>query len=973
VALAVLLLTGAAPAQAAVIFSDNFEAGISGWTGAGGVVWRSGPPSNGAYCVELSRTASIQQTIPTVPYQNIAVSFYLGAGGLEPGESVRALWYDGASWTVLAAINRGDPEEDGALHYYQFALPPGAVDNPAFALRFDINANNPNDRGFVDDVQVSGDLIFYTLGLAGVGGGSVRVDGVLQSLPWSGSFPSGSTVTLEAAPDSGWQFDSWSGDLTGSTSPTTITMDADKSVTATFSIIMYALSLSGVGNGSVRVNGVLRALPWSGSFASSSTVNLEAVPDSGWQFDNWSGDLTGSTSPTTITMNAGKSVTANFSQIYTLSLTKTGNGSVRVDGVLRSLPWSATFPPGTSVTLDAVPDSGWEFDNWTGDYNWAGTPITVTMDSDKSIAANFTAQPTLSITSTGSGTVEVDGIPRALPWSAQFDAGTTVALEAIPDAGYSFDGWSGDRSWGDPVMTTAIDEDTSIVANFVPTPQSTLTLQGSGEGSVTVDGVLRSLPWSGQFDTGATVALEAVPAPGWAFDGWTGDINWSSSTVSVTMDADKTVVANFVEAAGYTLTVSKTGTGSVVVDGTTRSLPWSGEFAPGATVTLEAVPGAGWEFAEWSGDVASSDNPLVLTLNANTDITATFERITYTLSLNLDGSGSVIVNGSTWTSPGTETVAHGTIVELEAVPDYGWRFTGWSGDLSGTQNPVAFVMNGDKTVTAEFVLPDSYFLTVRKTGAGSVLVDGELALLPWTAEIPSGAEVTLEVLTEEDEEFVAWSGDLTGTDTIATVLMDADKAVTAHFGCVATFPDVQCEYWCFDEIELACQTSAVHGYPDGLYRPELSIDRAQMAVYDARAMSGGRIPTGTAEATFPDVPADHWAFHEIEYVVDSAVVAGYPDGNYHPDWTLTRGQMAVFIARSICTPTGEAGLADYVPPDSPTFDDVPTWYWSYSHIEYLVERNVVRGYPDGRYRPAQTVTRGQMAVYICQAFRLWEP
>jgi len=86
--------------------------------------------------------------------------------------------------------------------------------------------------------------------------------------------------------------------------------------------------------------------------------------------------------------------------------------------------------------------------------------------------------------------------------------------------------------------------------------------------------------------------------------------------------------------------------------------------------------------------------------------------------------------------------------------------------------------------------------------------------------------------------------------------------------------------------------------------------------------------------------------------------------------------MAVFIARSIVTPTGEAGLEPYEAPEIPTFTDVPTDYWCYKHVEYLAEHAIVEGYPDyfgtglNAYLPLNVVDRGQMAVYIKRAFEL---
>jgi hypothetical protein len=145
-----------------------------------------------------------------------------------------------------------------------------------------------------------------------------------------------------------------------------------------------------------------------------------------------------------------------------------------------------------------------------------------------------------------------------------------------------------------------------------------------------------------------------------------------------------------------------------------------------------------------------------------------------------------------------------------------------------------------------------------------------------------------------------------------------------------------------------------------------------MAVYISRGLAGGddAVPAGPAEPTFPDVPTTHWAYDHVEYAAANSIVEGYEDGSYQPDLDVTRGQMAVFIARGIADPTGEEGLADYQPPVSPSYPDVPADYWSYTHVEYLAEAEVVQGYADGMYRPTATVTRDQMAVYIARAFGL---
>ncbi len=186
------------------------------------------------------------------------------------------------------------------------------------------------------------------------------------------------------------------------------------------------------------------------------------------------------------------------------------------------------------------------------------------------------------------------------------------------------------------------------------------------------------------------------------------------------------------------------------------------------------------------------------------------------------------------------------------------------------------------------------------------------------------------------------------------------------------FPDIGAGHWAFAEVEACYDAGIVRGYDDGLYHPELVVKRDQMAVYISGALAGGsdNVPEFTGTPSFSDVPEDHWALHYIEYAVEQKVVEGYGDGTYHPDEEVTRDQMAVYVARSLVAPTGEAALEDYVPADPRNFPDVLSNFWAYAHIEYCFENGVVQGCPDGNYHPLNVVTRDQMAVYVARAFGL---
>ena len=115
-------------------------------------------------------------------------------------------------------------------------------------------------------------------------------------------------------------------------------------------------------------------------------------------------------------------------------------------------------------------------------------------------------------------------------------------------------------------------------------------------------------------------------------------------------------------------------------------------------------------------------------------------------------------------------------------------------------------------------------------------------------------------------------------------------------------------------------------------------------------------------AEFPDVPKWHWAWCYVQGVCDAEVAGGYVDG-YHPEWVVSRDQMAVFIARAMCG--GEAEVPDPECTEAP-FPDVACDFWACKHVVYCVDEAVVSGYEDG-YHPDGVVSRDQMAVFLARA------
>jgi hypothetical protein len=120
------------------------------------------------------------------------------------------------------------------------------------------------------------------------------------------------------------------------------------------------------------------------------------------------------------------------------------------------------------------------------------------------------------------------------------------------------------------------------------------------------------------------------------------------------------------------------------------------------------------------------------------------------------------------------------------------------------------------------------------------------------------------------------------------------------------------------------------------------------------------------------VPTTHFAFRYIEFCKGENVVTGFPDGTYHPDDPVNRAQMAVFIARAIVAPAGDAGITA---PTTPRFPDVTAtseFSFAFKQVQFISQpgREIALGFPDGLYHPEIVVSRDQMAVFIQRAFSL---
>ena len=150
------------------------------------------------------------------------------------------------------------------------------------------------------------------------------------------------------------------------------------------------------------------------------------------------------------------------------------------------------------------------------------------------------------------------------------------------------------------------------------------------------------------------------------------------------------------------------------------------------------------------------------------------------------------------------------------------------------------------------------------------------------------------------------------------------------------------------------------------YCPLASVTRGEMAVFILRGMFGGGFTPPPATGTrFFDVPINHLFAAWIEELADQGITGGCGNGNYCPASPVTRDQMAVFILRAIYGP-------GYTPPPGTgtVFVDVPLSHPLVAWIEQFAREGITSGCGGGKFCPAASITREQMAVFLVRAFNL---
>ena len=423
------------------------------------------------------------------------------------------------------------------------------------------------------------------------------------------------------------------------------------------------------------------------------------------------------TNDNTTLFSTQPAVAANGTLTYTLALNRNGSATVTIcihdDGGTANASVDTSTPQTFTITVN--PDNDPPVDTYT---------------------VTYTAGANGTISGTSPQTVN------------QGASGTVVT--AVPNRGYHF------VSWSDGVATVAR-TDTNVTANInatasfaVDTFAITASAGANGaidpSGSVSVNSV----------NSGSDLTFTINPGTGYHVQGVLVDGSSMGAVTSYTftnLTENHTIAATFainpITISTYTLTYTAGANG--VVTGTTPQTVNQG--ASGTTMT--AIPNTGYHFVTWSDGVLTAVRTDA-NVTANISVTAAFVINTYTLTVNVSGSGSVARN------PGQISYAHGTSVQLMATPATGWHFVGWSGDLAGSTNPATITMDASKTVTATYAPPMPRSVSGRTMvltiGSKTMTVDGaRVALDAPAALVEDRTLVPLRALVEHLGGTISWN------------------------------------------------------------------------------------------------------------------------------------------------------------------------------------------------------------------------
>jgi uncharacterized repeat protein (TIGR02543 family) len=445
----------------------------------------------------------------------------------------------------------------------------------------------------------------------------------------------------------------------------------NQSVNATFSLIPYTLTVASRPGGNVAT---VDALPdpidcgaggvdkCSATLNYGTLVRLQATPILGSKFTSWTGCTSVVGTNCSFTLTANRTVTPAYRDVTSVSLTKTGQGTITSSPAGISCGPTCTssnfdFARNTLVKLTPAPVTGWDFIGWSGDPSCPGTgpcSFNASTATPVLVAANFSIQlKTLRVTVIGNGSVTGPGFacdPDTTPCAQLFPYGTIETLAPAAAPGFKFTGWSQDCSGTSPTTCKpTMTANHSVTATFKQVFGVTVTRQGNSaaSGAITAPGVSCGLDCAEDYLSGTTVTFSrSAPPTGRTFR-WLGDCAFrgTNNSCTLTIDANKSVIGDYsLQQLGLRLNVTGPGTVTGLAEGDCTTLNCLSIVDYGVPVLLQATPSSSpqGEFISWTGCTTTAGTNCSVTLTANRTVAAQFRPVVTSLEVKSAGADATV-------------------------------------------------------------------------------------------------------------------------------------------------------------------------------------------------------------------------------------------------------------------------------------------------------------------------------------------
>jgi len=364
-----------------------------------------------------------------------------------------------------------------------------------------------------------------------------------------------------------------------------------------------------------------------------------------------------------------------------------------------------------TILLVIVLAAGCKKDDFKGEIK-GNCPVVVSTDPadkaidvalEKAISVTFNTNMSVGTVNANTFTIKQGATAVAGKITASADAKTFTFTPTVPLLPFAI--YTGTITTGatDTLRTALV---SNFVWSFTSIPQLTLTANPTIGGTATGDGV---------FARDSVATATATPNAGYAFVNWTenGTIVSTSSSYQFTLTANRALIANFkvIPPSQFAVVLS-----SLPVKGGTTS--GSGSYNAGTKVTVTASPSAKYTFINWTenGNIVSASSSYQFILVGNRKLIANFKAIPAS-QFALTITSNPAEGGST---TGSGAYNAGTTATIQATANAGYNFTSWSGDASGSTNPLNVTMSANKNITANFTL----IVVVPPPALGSIEVFG---------------------------------------------------------------------------------------------------------------------------------------------------------------------------------------------------------------------------------------------------------